>query len=65
MIHLWEILEHAKQIYSDKKQISGKEVTKKGHEGTFGDDRNILYLDCGGRNKSYTFIKIHWTVNLK
>lgn len=33
--HLHEILEHPKQIYRDKKQISGKKWTKKGHEKTF------------------------------
>lgn len=34
MIHLYEILDHAKQIYSDKEQISGKEVSEKEHEET-------------------------------
>lgn len=26
----------------------GGEVNAKGHEGNLGDDRNILYFDCGG-----------------
>ena len=33
--------------------------TKKGHKGTFGDDRDVLYLDCGGRHKGNSFVKIH------
>lgn len=49
MIPLYEILEHAKQIYSNKKQSSTKEVTEKGHEETFGDDGDISYPDCGSR----------------
>lgn len=36
-----------------------RSVTKKGHKGTLGDDRNVLYLDCGGRHKGNSFVKIH------
>lgn len=57
MIHLYEILEHAKQIFNNKKQISRKKVTEKGHEETFGDDGDISYLDCGNRQWNYTLSK--------
>lgn len=33
--------------------------TKKGNEGNFWGDGNILYLDLGGRYTLYTYVKIH------
>lgn len=32
--------------------------TKKGNEGNFWGDGNILYLDLGGRHTLYTYVKI-------
>lgn len=61
VIHLNEILEHAKQIYSNKKQSGRKEVTEKGQEETSGDDGDISYLDCGSR-QWIIIVKIQWPI---
>lgn len=45
-----------KQIYRDRKQISGslglgvgKRKTANGYEGSFENDENVLKLDCGAQ----------------
>lgn len=34
----------------------------KEYKETFGDDENILYLDCGDDYKLYRFVKTHRTI---
>ena len=66
---MYEILENTKWNKVDQwlctTEDRRKRLTTKGYAGTFGDDRNVLYFDCGGRHKGNSLVKIHWTVNLK
>lgn len=58
-----------RQNHSERKHNSGLQGqgvhsgwgtdNAKGHQGTFWDDENVLYLDCGGGYTAYTFVKTH------
>lgn len=72
-LHLNEILEEVKLIHGDRNQSSGcfcmqvgsVELIGKGHEETFWDDGNILYLD---RSLEYMAVRIYqnlWNCILK
>ena len=40
-------------------------MTRKGHEGTFWGDGNVLYLDRGLGYAGYAFVKSHRIVHLR
>lgn len=40
-------------------------LTAKGQKWNLGDDRNILFLDCGGDTWAYMFVKTNWAVHFK
>lgn len=40
-------------------------TTKEPKQTTFGDDENVLYLDCDSGTRLYTFVKTHQVVHLK
>ena len=70
--HLYKILEQAKLIFSDRRQINGclgleirGRLTEKGYEWTFQCAGNVSYLEYGDRYIIYLPVNILWTVYLK
>lgn len=66
MFHQYEVLEQAKPIYNNKKQISAclratdrKELTAKKHQSTSWGDGKVLHFDLVAQ--MYTSVKIHQT----
>lgn len=62
--HLYETAEQEKLIHGDRKQIDACLGVGVGYEGTFWDDRSVLYfgVTVAQVNKS---IKTHVTLHLK
>lgn len=51
---------------SQKFVLEVERLTQKQNKTTFGDDRNIVYLDCGGdHNNVVTHVKYHYSVHFK